>query len=124
MIVNNWVGARMNQPTPTPNAPSIEKPNPNHHPLYIISRSFFLRLCLVPSDFLLVLWVCTWWVFLLLLLPRDKDIVFRFIIEYNSSRDFSPLHVIIIGLFLYDDFWNMIFWLVLNLEISYRVIIS
>jgi hypothetical protein len=43
MIVNNWVGARMNQPTPT-NAPSIEKPKPNnHHPLYIISRSFFLE---------------------------------------------------------------------------------
>jgi hypothetical protein len=52
-----------------------------------------------------------------------KDIVFRFIIEYSSSRDFGPL-VIIIGLFLYEDCRKMIFWLVLRLEISYRVIIS
>ncbi len=27
--------------------------------------------------------------------------------------------IIIIGLFLYEDFGNMIFWLVLKLEISY-----
>jgi len=26
-----------------------------------------------------------------------------------------------VGLFLYEDFWNMIFWLVFKLEISYRV---
>jgi len=32
-----------------------------------------------------------------------KDIVFRFIIEYSSLRDFGP-QVIIIGLFLYEDF--------------------
>jgi hypothetical protein len=32
--------------------------------------------------------------------------------------------IIIIGLFLYEDFGNMIFWPVLKLEISYRVIIS
>jgi hypothetical protein len=51
-----------------------------------------------------------------------KDIVFRLIIEYSSLRDFSPL--VIIGLFLYEGFWKMIFWLVLKLEISYRVIIS
>jgi hypothetical protein len=33
-----------------------------------------------------------------------KDIVFRFIIEHSSLRDFGP-YVIIIGLFLlYEDF--------------------
>jgi hypothetical protein len=47
--------------------------------------------------------------------------VFRFIVEYTSLMDFGPL---VIGLFLYEDFWKMIFWLVLKLEISYRVIIS
>jgi hypothetical protein len=42
--------------------------------------------------------------------------VFRFIIEYSIVlRDF--------GLFLYEDFRKMMFWLVLKLEISYRVII-
>jgi hypothetical protein len=51
-----------------------------------------------------------------------KDIVFRFIIEYSSLRDFDP-QVIIIGLFLYDYFWKMIIWLVFKLEISYGVII-
>jgi hypothetical protein len=30
-----------------------------------------------------------------------KDIVFRFIIEYSSLRDFGPL---VVGLFLYEDF--------------------
>jgi len=53
---------------------------------------------------------------------QGKDIVFRFILEYSSRRDFGPL--VIIGLLLYEDFWKMIFWLVLKLEISYRVIIS
>jgi hypothetical protein len=33
---------------------------------------------------------------------QGKDIVFRFIIEYSSLRDFGP-QVIIIGLFLYED---------------------
>ncbi len=47
--------------------------------------------------------------------------MFRFIIEYSSLRDFGPW--VIIGLFLNEDFENMIFWLVLKLEISYRVII-
>ncbi len=48
--------------------------------------------------------------------------MFRFIIEYSSLRDFGPY---VIGLFLYEDFFKMIFWLVLKLEISYnRVIIS
>jgi hypothetical protein len=47
--------------------------------------------------------------------------VFRFIIEYSSLRDFGPY---LIGLFFYEDFWNMIFWLVFKPEISYRVIIS
>jgi hypothetical protein len=33
---------------------------------------------------------------------QGKDIVFRFIIEYSSLRDFGPQ--VIIGLFLYEDF--------------------
>ncbi len=47
--------------------------------------------------------------------------MFRFIIEYSSLRDFGPK---VMGLFLYEDFCKVIFWLVLKLEISYRVIIS
>jgi hypothetical protein len=47
--------------------------------------------------------------------------VFRFIIEYSSLMDFGPQ---VVGLFLYEDFQKMIFWLVLKLEISYRVTIS
>jgi len=56
----------------------------------------------------------------LLALPtkQGKDIVLIFIIEYSSLRDFGPQ---VVGLFLYEDFWNMIFWLVLKLENSYRV---
>jgi hypothetical protein len=54
---------------------------------------------------------------------QGKDIVFKFIIEYSSLMDFGPL--VMIGLFLYEDFWKMpFFWLVLKLEISYRVIKS
>jgi hypothetical protein len=37
---------------------------------------------------------------------------------------FLTLQIPLIGLFLYEDFWNMIFWLVLKLEISYTVMIS
>jgi len=33
--------------------------------------------------------------------------------------DFGPK--VIVGLFLYKDFWKVIFWLVVKLEISYRV---
>jgi hypothetical protein len=33
---------------------------------------------------------------------QGKDIVFPFIAEYTSLRDFGPL--VIIGLFLYEDF--------------------
>jgi hypothetical protein len=33
---------------------------------------------------------------------QGKDIVFRFIMEYSSLRDFGPY--VIIGLFLYEDF--------------------
>ncbi len=40
---------------------------------------------------------------------------------YSSLRDFDPQ---VIDLFLYENFWKMIFWLVLKLEISYRVMIS
>jgi hypothetical protein len=46
---------------------------------------------------------------------QEKDIVFRFIIEYSSLRNFGPY--IVIGPFLYEEFWKMIFWLVLKLEI-------
>jgi hypothetical protein len=54
-----------------------------------------------------------------------KDMVFRFLIEYSSLRDFyRPLGSIIIGLFFNEDFWKMVFWLVLKLEISYRVMTS
>jgi hypothetical protein len=35
--------------------------------------------------------------------------------------DFGPC---VIGLFLYEDFGKMIFWLVLKLEINYQVIIT
>ncbi len=36
---------------------------------------------------------------------QGKDIGFRLIIEYSSIRDFGPPKVIIIiGLFLYEDF--------------------
>jgi len=60
---------------------------------------------------------------------RGKDIVFTFIIEYSSLREFGPyviiiIIIIIIGLFSYEDFRKMVFWLVLKLEISHRVIIS
>jgi hypothetical protein len=40
--------------------------------------------------------------------------VFRFIIEYSSLTDFGS-HVV--GLFLYEDFWKMILWLMLKLGI-------
>jgi hypothetical protein len=40
----------------------------------------------------------------------------------SSLRDFGPK--LIIGLFLYENFCKMIFWLVLKLEISCKVIIS
>ncbi len=52
---------------------------------------------------------------------QGKDIVFRFIIEYSSLRDFGPY---VVGLFLYKDFQKMVFWFVLKFEISYRVMIS
>jgi hypothetical protein len=44
---------------------------------------------------------------------QGNDIVFRFIIEYGSLRD-RPITL---------SFWKMIFWLVLKVEISYRVTI-
>jgi hypothetical protein len=56
---------------------------------------------------------------------QGKDIVFRFIIEYSKLMGFWPLGNRYLGLFLYEDFWKMIFWLRLKLEISYnRIIIS
>ncbi len=47
--------------------------------------------------------------------------MFIFNIEYCGLMDFGPY---IVGLFLYEDFWKMIFWLVLKLEITYRVMRS
>jgi hypothetical protein len=44
------------------------------------------------------------------LVYKGKYIVFRFIIEYSSLGDFGPL--VDLGLFLNEDFWKMIFWLV------------
>jgi len=61
------------------------------------------------------------WTFIYWPSYQGKDILFRFIRENSSLRDFGP-QVIIIGLFLYENFWKMIFWLVLELEISYRVL--
>ncbi len=52
---------------------------------------------------------------------QGKDIVFKFIIEYSSLRDFGTY---VVSLFLYKDFKKMTFWLVLKLEIKYRVMIS
>jgi hypothetical protein len=42
---------------------------------------------------------------------QGKDIVFRFIIECSSLRDFGPL-CNIIGLFLYEDFGRLSFCMV------------
>jgi hypothetical protein len=42
--------------------------------------------------------------FLLALPPKAKDIVFRFIIEYSSLRDFYRPLGNIISLFSYEDF--------------------
>ncbi len=39
----------------------------------------------------------------LLLAYQGKDIVFRFIIEYSSLRDFGPY---VIDLILYEDFFE------------------
>ncbi len=58
----------------------------------------------------------------LLALPtKPRMFLFRFIIECSSLMDFRPC---VIRLFLYEDFWKMIFWLVLKLGISYQVIIT
>ncbi len=51
---------------------------------------------------------------------KCKDIVFGFIIEYSNLTNFDP-HVV--SLFLYEDFWKMIFWVVLKLAINDRVVI-
>jgi hypothetical protein len=49
--------------------------------------------------------------------------MFRFIIEDSKLKGFWPLSNNNRSI-LYEDFWKMIFWLVLKLEISYRVMIS
>jgi len=71
------------------------------------SHSFYNFL----KDFRSFFWPC---------LPRQGYCV-KFVIEYSSLRDFG-LHVV--GLFLFEDFWKMIFWLVFELDISYKVVIS
>ncbi len=35
---------------------------------------------------------------------QGKDIVFRFILEYSTLMDLGPY--VIVGLFLYEDFWK------------------
>jgi hypothetical protein len=62
---------------------------------------------------------CTALESLLALPTKARMLCFRFIKGYSSLRDFGPW--VIIGLFSYEDFWKMIFWLVLKLEITYRV---
>ncbi len=52
-----------------------------------------------------------------------KDIVFRFIIEYSSLRDFGPLGNNNRSIFIWGFLKVMIFWFVLKLEISYRIMI-
>jgi hypothetical protein len=42
-----------------------------------------------------------WYVLFVGFAYKGKDIVFGFIIEYSSLRDFGPS---VIGLFLYEDF--------------------
>ncbi len=54
---------------------------------------------------------------------EGKDIVFRIIIEYSSLRGFWPLGNNNRSSFIRGFLKDMIFWLVLKLEISYRVII-
>jgi len=92
-------------------------------------------LLLLPSSIvlLLLLLLVRWSLFSLQsfyfidLAYEVKDIVFRFIIEYSSLMNFGPLgdnnNNNNRSIFLYEDFWKMIFWLVLKLEISYRVMI-
>jgi hypothetical protein len=65
------------------------------------------------------------WEFIGLAYQKGKDSVFKFILKYSSLRDFyRPLHNNT-SIFLYEDFWKIIFWLlVLKLGISYTVLIS
>jgi len=81
--------------------------------LYSSNSGNFGTLCFTKK----IVWVALDFIGLAL---AGKDIVFRFIIEYSSLRDFGPY---VLRLFLYEVFKKMIFWLVLKLEISYRVII-
>jgi hypothetical protein len=62
----------------------------------------FWRLCIFPL--LLLLLLLFFFFFFVRLAYEGKGIVFRFIIEYSSFRDFYwPL-----GLFSYEDFGKMI----------------
>jgi hypothetical protein len=81
-----------------------------HYPIYISLYKFKERAC-APSQ---ASSICPFYYYLFMILNsfvvalayyQGKDIVFRFIIEYYSSfRDFGPEVIIIIGLFLDEDF--------------------
>jgi hypothetical protein len=74
---------------------------------------WFLRACSFPSVAILSSGSAN--------LLVGKDIVFGFIIEYSSLMNVCPY---VIDLFLYEDFWKVILWLVLKIEISCRVMVS
>jgi len=61
-----------------------------------------------------------WFSFFFGIACQGEDIVFRFIIMYSNLINFGPR---VIGLILYKDFFKMIFWLVLKLGISDRIVI-
>jgi hypothetical protein len=81
----------------------------------------WLLLPIYHSLFVGYCWEPTYLVVFGLAYYQGKDVVFRFIIEYSSLRDFAPS---VIGLFLCDELQKMISWLVLKLELSHRLIIS
>jgi hypothetical protein len=82
--------------------------------IYTYMRYVFVVVCIWDMYVYTRVYVCVGLAFV------GKDIVFRFIIEYSNLRIFSPY---VVGLFLYEHFWKMIFGLVLKLEIIYRVMI-
>ncbi len=69
---------------------------------------------------------CLVWVSLTPLPPPPNDSLSSLLL-FTLLLHWKTIHVIclfvIIGLLLCEDFWKMIFWLVLKLEISYQVII-
>jgi hypothetical protein len=83
-------------------------------------RNSLFKSCSLLILLLVVSWTCNKWscqkrspvgrllqtALLFGLAYLGKDIVFRFIIEYSSLRNFGPC---VVGLFLYEDFWKMMF---------------